>query len=710
LAHRFCLAGTAAVMIVLGAFAWVPLRNLDAGGVLVAVAGGFVLAAVPYVCMGAALALSLRQARVRGRLYAADLAGAATACLAGLALMQVGGPPAAAWVAALALFFAAGCFARLRWLGLAAGGAALACAAAAALGAYGPNVLPTKPLAIYLDPVLHPDSGIVLTRWDAVSRVDVFRAPGTQLLWSASFDQGQLQQELLGITIDGDALTAVVRLDDRDAQSDVGATDALPASLPFQMAPRERVLVIGPGGGVDVVAALRYGARHVDAVEVNSAVAQVMLGPLEDFSGQLYRRPGVHLVQDEGRSYLRRTTERYDAIVLTAVDSWAALTAGAYSLAESYLYTREAMADYYDHLADGGTLAISRWFTRPPQEMERLAALAAQALASRGQTAAHAVLLQRADDFGTLLVRRGDFPLAEVERARRAAPSEGAALAYDPLAPSGTFAPILAGTVSASATALPSDDRPYFFDFQTWSAVLAGRTGAGGLPRGHAVLLLTLIEGACMAAASIVLPLRRLDVKLPRRTRGPWAVYFSLIGVGFMAAEMALLPRFLLLLGYPAVALGVTLGALLAGGAAGSWLASSGLVARHAAVPLAVTAVLLLLYAGGLPPLLAGALRWSLAGRLGLSLALLLPLGAAMGAALPLGLTALAGGAAVPWAWGINGAASAVGASIATMAAMEWGLSAVLLGAAGCYAAAALVRRVLRRPVGGVDARLAQMR
>jgi hypothetical protein len=142
----------------------------------------------------------------------------------------------------------------------------------------------------------------------------------------------------------------------------------------------------------------------------------------------------------------------------------------------------------------------------------------------------------------------------------------------------------------------------------------------------------------------------------------------------------------------------------------GSWLASSEFIARHAAVPLAVTAVVLAIYAGGLPPLLAGALRWSLAGRLGLSLALLLPLGTALGAALPLGLAALPRGAAVPWAWGINGAASAVGASVATMAAMEWGLSAVLVGAAICYAAAVLVRWVLSRPVGRCDARLAQMR
>src|SRR5207249_9221536 len=136
-------------------------------------------------------------------------------------------------------------------------------------------------------------------------------------------------------------------------------------------------------------------------------------------------------------------------------------------------------------------------------------------------------------------------------------------------------------------------------------------------------------------------------------------------------------------------------------GAAGSWRSST-LAGRRAAAPLVFAALLLVLYAAGLPAALVGALPWSLAARAGLCVALVLPLAAALGVALPLGLAALPGGAAVPWAWGINGAASAVGATLATMAAMEWGLSVVLAGAAGCYFAAAAL-------LGGRAAGCAQM-
>ena len=178
------------------------------------------------------------------------------------------------------------------------------------------------------------------------------------------------------MTIDADALTAIAR---RRPGEQLAISGRLPASVAYAVAPRREVLVIGPGGGVDVGAALAFGATRVDAVEVNAGVARLVLGPLAAYGGDLFREPGVRLVLDEGRGYLHRSPRRYDAIVLTAVDSWAALASGAYSLAESYLYTSEAMDVYLDHLHEGGVLAVSRWLTAPPREMQRLAVMAGDA-------------------------------------------------------------------------------------------------------------------------------------------------------------------------------------------------------------------------------------------------------------------------------------------------------------------------------------------
>ena len=69
----------------------------------------------------------------------------------------------------------------------------------------------------------------------------------------------------------------------------------------------------------------------------------------------------MHVVVDDGRSFIRRSDERYDVIQASLVDTWAATAAGAYTLTENTLYTKEAFEDYYDHLTERGVLTITRW-------------------------------------------------------------------------------------------------------------------------------------------------------------------------------------------------------------------------------------------------------------------------------------------------------------------------------------------------------------
>src|SRR5262249_46330373 len=121
-------------------------------------------------------------------------------------------------------------------------------------------------------------------------------------------------------------------------------------------------LVIGPGGGRDLVSALVFGARHVDAVEINPIIANnVMRGQFAEFSGGIYSNPRISVTIDDGRSFVRRADGRYDVIQASLVDTWAATAAGAYTLTENTLYTVEAFNDYLDHLTDDGMLTITRW-------------------------------------------------------------------------------------------------------------------------------------------------------------------------------------------------------------------------------------------------------------------------------------------------------------------------------------------------------------
>jgi hypothetical protein len=692
-------AAAGAIALNLAAFAWLPLGALGAPGLLAVTLLAYPLLAAPYVCVGAAVTLALRTWPQRaGGLYAADLAGAGVGSLLAIPLMSVLGPPLAGAAAAVAaggavpLLASGRARARARPLALGAGAAAVALATAL-FPPPAPNVLPSKPLAVLLDPARYPGATRLATRWDATSRVDVFRSPGAALLWSdaaggaAGAAGAAVPPDLLGMTIDGDALTAVPV---RRPGERLPYAGRLPASAAYAVAPRAEVLVIGPGGGVDVAAALAYGASRVEAVEVNPGVAGLLLGPLAAAGGDLYREPGVHLVVDEGRSYLQRSPRRFDVIALTAVDSWAALAAGSYSLAESYLYTEEAVGLYLDRLNEGGVLAVSRWFTAPPRELQRLATVAGAAVAARGGAPASARLLLRADaggpgeagDFGTLLVRRGAFTPAELERARAFAATGGLTLyAGDDLEA------LLEAADTAGRPA--TDDRPYFFDFLPWSRVLGGDLPAGGLPRGHAVLLLALLQGLCLGVAGVVVPRRRLPGWCRGRLRLRLGAFAAAAGLGFMLAEMALLQRLTLLLGQPGLSLALALAGLLLGAGAGA--AGWRRWAARPAAPLVGAAVLLALEGLLLPALAGTALSWPLAGRIGLALGATFLPALLMGTALPLGAAGpgRSDPAVLPWMWAINGAAAAAGAALAVMLAMELGGRAVLLIGATLYLAMA---------------------
>jgi hypothetical protein len=170
-----------------------------------------------------------------------------------------------------------------------------------------------------------------------------------------------------------------------------------------------------PGGGRDLLTALVFGAGRVDGVEVNPIIADdVMLGRFRDFSGSIYHNPKVHVVVDDGRSYVRRSNERYDVIQASLVDTWAATAAGAYTLTENTLYTKEAFEDYYDHLTERGMLTITRWVF----DGLRLVSLAQAACESRGCSAAQHMAIVQQDRVATFLLKKTAFTPEDVAHLR----------------------------------------------------------------------------------------------------------------------------------------------------------------------------------------------------------------------------------------------------------------------------------------------------
>jgi len=235
-------------------------------------------------------------------------------------------------------------------------------------------------------------------------------------------------------------------LDDTQAASAYVALAARGAAPP-------RVLVIGVGGGIDVMIALAHGASSVTAVEINRAMIEMVTERFDDYLGGLFR-PGAHalsdrieLVHGEGRAFVRGSDARYDVIQLSGVDSFTALSTGAYTLSESYLYTTGAIRDLYEHLAEGGFIHFSRFIMTPPKkprETLRLAHIANTALAELGvaDPSTHLVVFQ-GTNWASTLIKRGPFEPAEIDALRAFAQREGFfGLVFDPLAGSGELTPM----------------------------------------------------------------------------------------------------------------------------------------------------------------------------------------------------------------------------------------------------------------------------
>ena len=206
----------------------------------------------------------------------------------------------------------------------------------------------------------------------------------------------------------------------------------------------QRSMVIGVGGGVDVLVALANGAAHVTAVELNTAMIDMVTERYDEYLGGLFTTSPlakkIDLVNSEGRAWLRSHDDKYDVIQMSGVDSYTALSGGAYTLSESYLYTVEAVEDFYEHLNPDGIVCYSRFMLRAPnvaRETLRLANIAVEGLRRAGvaEPERHVCVLRGGLDWASTMIKQSPFTLAETEALRDFARAQAfVGLVYDPTA------------------------------------------------------------------------------------------------------------------------------------------------------------------------------------------------------------------------------------------------------------------------------------
>src|SRR6266566_1509383 len=629
----------------------------------------YVAGALPFVFASWIVVRSLREAPSRaGRLYSVDLAGAAAGSLFAFAALPSLGAPGlygvSACLSALASVVIAG--PRLRPVV----GVVSAFALTVALTLNGDAMAPPQS-----GPAKRPVYGANIThletRWDPHARVDVIHYEGLPAgaLYLNFIDPAYAapRPDADFMLLDQSAATQIL-----DGSGDLNVLRASIIAAPYELLSQPHVLIIGPGGGIDIQNALVHGASQVDAVEVNRGVSSLMRGPLSDYNGHVYSAARVNVVEDEARSYIRSSPDRYDLILMTVVDSYAALASGAYALSESYLYTAEAFDDYLGHITDNGALAVGRFYRDPPIEMLNTAALGVDALSRRGiaDPFSHLVVL-RYQDFGLLIVREEPFDVASANAIRRFAADHHFTVTFDPLDRTGPFAEALAGTPVPA-----TDNRPFFF----------ANTLSDQVPVAYLILFGALVPAAVLSWGLLLLPLRKvmgaaLVTTLGRRT----TVKALAVGFGFIAAEIVLLQRLTLYLGQPALALAVGLAALLIGAAGGSAASGGGRigVVRAAFASAIVVTVAFL----ALDRVAAATLAWPLLARGATACVVAIAIGLPLGSVFP-SVIASAGAhddGLVAWAWAVNGAASVIGSILAVVAALTIGFTGVGFLAAACY-------------------------
>jgi hypothetical protein len=691
----------------------------------------YVVVAAPFFCSGLAIALLLFRGRDRAhRLYAADLLGAGLGCAAVAVVMPIFGGSGSVVVAAALGFIAAAIFGCAKSRPLSAAGVALA-VLALPLALAADRLVPISVSASKWHPLRPIDRVPVYTAWNTFSRVDVYNLPAApEKGWP---DPG------FSIMIDAGAGTGIGDLGG-GVREYLRSANYHPTGIPYVGKAHPKVLILGSGAGREVLEAVNFGARSVTAVDINPIINDIVARRMRSSLGGLFEQPEVNLVTEEGRSFVRRSKEKYDVIMSIQTMTAAAVTSGALAMSESYMFTREAFADYLDHLTPDGVMLI----TRGRDQIVKLFATAREVFEQRGlgNPANHLFAFEGPlAPFGhqlfnqTFLFKRSPWMAEELQILRERLGigyperwfGQSPAIYYSPgmaqpRSGDNWSTPIVEVLTTSNLSAFyaahrqqfapATDDRPFFNQTMRWSGLrpvdfyrlfVAGAHAHGSAfaQPAEVMLIVMLVQASAIAFALIILPLRRL-ARRGLQISKPWTllIYFAGLGLGFIMIEIVFIQRFLLFLGEPVYTFAVVLAGLLGFTGIGSW-AVGRLDANHRVSLMCILpAILLVLLVTAISSswIFTSTLGLPLPWRIVIVVAMLAPLGTLLGMPFPIGLRIVADEAPafIPWAWGVNGFFTVVGSIAASILGMAFGFTAVLAVSGACYLTALLAMTMVR--------------
>lgn len=527
----------------------------------------------------------------------------------------------------------------------------------------------------------------------------------------------------LGVFSNGEGMSVITRYP--DSLKNLIYLDYQTSALPYHLKHPKDILIIGVGGGSDLLQALYHKVENIDAVELDGKLVSLVRDKYNEYAGNIYKRPNVNIHISEARGYLSGNDKKYDLIQLSMVDSYGAASAGLYALSENYLYTVEAFRQYLQHLAPGGMLAISRWIKLPPRDSLKLVATAVESLKREGVTTpGMSLILIRGWQTSTLLVKNGMISEEEIKALKHFSEERNFDLGYyHGMQKSETnrynilhepyFFTGIEGVLEQKEflkqykfdISPTSDERPYFYHFFKWDTLSEIYTlrGSGGLylmEWGYLILVVSLILALFVSVILILLPLisyKSMQSSPKIFGKSKVVLYFFTLGVAFLFLEITFMQRFILYLSHPIYSAAIVLSSFLVFAGLGSVYSKK--LSRKRGDTWAVRSAIFFIIFLSLFYLLTFDILFEhliilpdLIKML-ITIVLIAPLAFAMGIPFPVGLAFLAqeSPSFIPWAWGISSCASVISSILAALIAINFGFTVVTLLALVFYLLALLI-------------------
>jgi hypothetical protein len=388
------------------------------------------------------------------------------------------------------------------------------------------------------------------------------------------------------------------------------------------------------------------------------------------------------------------------------------LTSGAYILAENYLYTTETIWLMYENLNDNGIIAITRFAAA--METTRLFSNIFAALDDRTGTDGDlekSVVCLGYGVLRTILVKKGEFTSTELSRLEKFSDAWGFPFVYHPRRTLGNVIEKFVRSKDKDRfirefprdISPTTDDRPYFFNFSKWNRLFSSSKHLKehtAVSQGNPLFIFAqLLVSTILALAFILLPVVLFMRKEINRTHlGRFLVYFTGLGMGFIAIEITLMQKLVLFLGHPLYSITVTLFSMLVFAGIGSmlsnrWFHSPTPWAWAVPVGLAVLLGIFILFS---PAMVEAWIAWSTMARIIVCIVILAPISLLLGVPFAYGIRLLNrfNPTIVPWAWAVNGSMTVIGSILAVILSMNLGFNAVMITAILIYFLAFFVIRV----------------